>query len=91
MRTLDGGRIGIAALSVGVLSLLLALDEGSDRGWTDPLILGLFALGAAGLVAFALIEAFDVPPARGRTCFSVARPAASCAVRSIVKSVVPPS
>lgn len=47
---------GIAALSVGVLSLLLALDEGSDRGWTDPLILGLFALGAAGLAAFAFIE-----------------------------------
>jgi len=47
---------GIVALSVGVLSLLLALDEGSDRGWTDPLILGLFVLGAAGLVAFAFIE-----------------------------------
>jgi EmrB/QacA subfamily drug resistance transporter len=47
---------GIAALSVGILSLLLALDEGSDRGWTDPLILGLFALGAVGLVAFAFIE-----------------------------------
>jgi EmrB/QacA subfamily drug resistance transporter len=47
---------GIVALSVGVLSLLLALDEGSDRGWTDPLILGLFAIGAAGLVAFAFIE-----------------------------------
>jgi EmrB/QacA subfamily drug resistance transporter len=47
---------GIAALSVGILSLLLALDEGSDRGWTDPLILGLFALGAVGLVLFALIE-----------------------------------
>ena len=31
----------IAALSVGLLSLLLALDEGADRGWTDPLILGL--------------------------------------------------
>lgn len=47
---------GIAALSVGILSLLLALDEGSDRGWTDPLILSLFALGAVGLVAFAAIE-----------------------------------
>jgi MFS family permease len=47
---------GIAALSVGILSLLLALDEGSDRGWTDPLILGLFGLGAVGLVVFGLIE-----------------------------------
>jgi len=47
---------GIAALSVGILSLLLALDEGTSRGWTDPLILGLFALGAVGLIAFAFIE-----------------------------------
>jgi EmrB/QacA subfamily drug resistance transporter len=47
---------GIAALSVGILSLLLALDEGSDRGWTDPLILGLFALGAAALIAFGFVE-----------------------------------
>lgn len=53
-RRIDYG--GIAALSVGILSLLLALDEGSDRGWTDPLILGLFALGAVGLIAFAVIE-----------------------------------
>ena len=47
---------GIAALSIGILSLLLALDEGSDRGWTDPLILGLFGLGAAALVAFGFLE-----------------------------------
>ncbi len=47
---------GIAALSVGILSLLLALDEGADRGWTNPLILGLFAFGAVALVGFAFIE-----------------------------------
>jgi EmrB/QacA subfamily drug resistance transporter len=47
---------GIVALSVGILSLLLALDEGASRGWTDPLILGFFLLGAVGLVAFAFIE-----------------------------------
>lgn len=47
---------GIVALSVGILSLLLALDEGASRGWTDPLILGLFLLGAVGLVAFGFIE-----------------------------------
>ncbi|MBN9023348.1 MAG: DHA2 family efflux MFS transporter permease subunit [Rhizobiales bacterium] len=46
---------GIAALSIGILSLLYALDEGAARGWTDPLILGLFGLGAVGLVAFAFI------------------------------------
>ncbi len=47
---------GIVAISIGILSLLLALDEGTDRGWTDPLILGLFALGGLALVAFAFVE-----------------------------------
>jgi EmrB/QacA subfamily drug resistance transporter len=47
---------GIAALSVGILALLVALDEGASRGWTDPLILGMFLLGAVGLVAFAFVE-----------------------------------
>lgn len=47
---------GIIALSVGLLALLLVLDEGTDLGWTAPLILGLFALSAAALIAFAFIE-----------------------------------
>ena len=47
---------GVAALSVGVLALLLALDEGTDLGWTDPYILGLFGLGAVAMVIFAVIE-----------------------------------
>jgi len=47
---------GIVALSVGLLALLLALDEGTDIGWTAPLIHGLFGLSAAALIAFAFIE-----------------------------------
>jgi EmrB/QacA subfamily drug resistance transporter len=47
---------GIVALSAGLLALLLALDEGSDRGWRDTLILGLFAFAIAALAAFAFIE-----------------------------------
>ena len=47
---------GVAALSVGVLSLLVALDDGTDAGWTDPYILGLFALGAVAMVVFAIVE-----------------------------------
>jgi EmrB/QacA subfamily drug resistance transporter len=47
---------GIVLLSLGLVALLLALDEGADRGWTDPLILGLFAVAAVALVAFALVE-----------------------------------
>ena len=47
---------GIATLSVGLIALLLALDQVTDWGWTDPRILGLFALCALLLVAFVLIE-----------------------------------
>jgi EmrB/QacA subfamily drug resistance transporter len=47
---------GIVTLSVGVVALLFALDEGTDEGFTSPLILGLFALAAAMLVLFAVVE-----------------------------------
>ena len=58
-RTLADERIdysGIITLSIGLFALLLSLDLGIDVGWTNPGILGLFALFAAGLVAFAFIE-----------------------------------
>jgi len=48
--------VGTAALTVGLLALLLALDWGVDRGWTDPIILSLFGVSAAGLIGFALYE-----------------------------------
>ena len=45
------------ALVVIVLgSLTYALIEGPRRGWTSPLILGLFALTVAGAVALATVE-----------------------------------
>ncbi len=46
----------MAALSVGLFALLLALDEGATRGWLDPLIVGLFVVSAGALVAFGMIE-----------------------------------
>jgi EmrB/QacA subfamily drug resistance transporter len=55
----DCGRLdyaGTAALTVGLLALLLALDWALDLGWTAPLILGLFALSAIALAGFLLIE-----------------------------------
>jgi EmrB/QacA subfamily drug resistance transporter len=58
-RTLPDHRVdygGVASLSIGLVALLIALDQGTDWGWTDPLIAGLFALAAAALVAFVLIE-----------------------------------
>jgi EmrB/QacA subfamily drug resistance transporter len=47
---------GITALSVGLVSLLVALDQVDDWGWGDPRIVGLLVLAAALLVAFVPIE-----------------------------------
>jgi EmrB/QacA subfamily drug resistance transporter len=47
---------GVATLSVGLVALLLALDQVTDWGWGDPRILALFALCALLLVGFAVIE-----------------------------------
>jgi len=48
--------LGVVAISLGLLSVLLALDEGADDGWTDPMILGLFVAGGVLLALFGLIE-----------------------------------
>jgi MFS family permease len=53
-RHIDYG--GIAVLSVGIISILLALDEGPDDGFGDPAILALFVLGGLMLAAFLLVE-----------------------------------
>lgn len=47
---------GTAVLSVGLLALLLALDWALDLGWTAPLIIVLFVVGAVALAGFLLIE-----------------------------------
>jgi EmrB/QacA subfamily drug resistance transporter len=48
--------LGVATLSIGLLSLLLALDQGSDDGWTHTGILAQFALFAVSFAAFVLVE-----------------------------------
>jgi EmrB/QacA subfamily drug resistance transporter len=47
---------GVVTLSVGLVALLLALDQVTQWGWTDPRILALFAGFVLLMVAFALIE-----------------------------------
>ena len=47
---------GIAALSVGLTALVLALVEGNAWGLGSPEIVALLATAAAGLVAFTLLE-----------------------------------
>ena len=47
---------GIATLTVGLTALVLALIEGNAWGWDSGRIVGLFALAAVALLAFALVE-----------------------------------
>lgn len=47
---------GVAFLSAALFSLLLALDFGTDLGWTDPLIIFLFTIAGLGLIIFAYVE-----------------------------------
>jgi MFS family permease len=47
---------GITALSVGLVSLLIALDQVDDWGWSDPRVIGLLALAVALVAAFLPIE-----------------------------------
>ncbi len=47
---------GVTTLSVGLVSLLIALDQVDDWGWGDPKVIGLLVLAVAMLVAFLPIE-----------------------------------
>jgi EmrB/QacA subfamily drug resistance transporter len=47
---------GAAALSTALVPLLLVLEQGREWGWTSTASLTCFAIGAAGAVAFFLIE-----------------------------------
>jgi DHA2 family methylenomycin A resistance protein-like MFS transporter len=47
---------GIVLLAVGLFTAVLALQQGERWGWGSPSILGLFAVAAATLTAFVLVE-----------------------------------
>ncbi len=48
---------GIATLSLGLTSLILALVESNSWGWGSARVIGLLALAVVALVAFVLVEA----------------------------------
>src|SRR3954469_18850923 len=48
--------LGALLSIVGLVALVYAIIQAPDRGWTDPLILGMFATAAIVLGAFALWE-----------------------------------
>jgi EmrB/QacA subfamily drug resistance transporter len=47
---------GITTLSVGLVSLLVALDQVDDWGWGDPRVLAMLVVAAVLIVAFVPIE-----------------------------------
>lgn len=47
---------GMATLSVGLLLVLLGLDQSAEWGFGDPRVIAMFGLGAALVMAFAVIE-----------------------------------
>jgi EmrB/QacA subfamily drug resistance transporter len=47
---------GIAAISIGLVSLLIALDQVDDWGWGDPRVVAMLVLAVALIVAFVPIE-----------------------------------
>jgi EmrB/QacA subfamily drug resistance transporter len=47
---------GIATLSIGLVSLLVALDQVADWGWGDPRVIGLLVLAVVMVASFARLE-----------------------------------
>jgi EmrB/QacA subfamily drug resistance transporter len=47
---------GIAAISIGLVSLLIALDQVDNWGWGDPRVIAMLVIAAALIVAFVPIE-----------------------------------
>jgi EmrB/QacA subfamily drug resistance transporter len=53
---------GVAALTVGLTALVLALVDGNRWGWGSPAIVSLLVVSAAALAAFVAIERRVVAP-----------------------------
>jgi MFS transporter, DHA2 family, methylenomycin A resistance protein len=59
-RSLDLLGQGLAIVSLG--TLVYALIEANNYGWTSPLILSLFAVGAVAMLIFLYVEAHAASP-----------------------------
>jgi EmrB/QacA subfamily drug resistance transporter len=53
---------GLVTGTAGIFFLVYALIEGNAKGWTDPLILGSFALAAVLLLTFFRVESRRASP-----------------------------
>jgi hypothetical protein len=64
---------GIAVLSIGIISILLALDEGPEDGFGDPAIIALFVFGAVMLARSSSSSDGRAECARTATCCATAQ------------------
>ncbi len=72
---------GVVLSIVGLFGLLYGIIEGPARGWTDPVVLGAFAVAAVFLTTFVIWEARSKHPLLDVTFFKNPRfTAASLAV-----------
>jgi len=53
---------GLVASALSLFTLVYALIEGGDKGWTSPLIIGAFTVAAVALAAFLVIESRSAQP-----------------------------
>lgn len=54
--------LGAILVSVALVTLLLGLNQGPERGWGSPLIVGLLGLAAVSFLAFLRVERRAVAP-----------------------------
>jgi EmrB/QacA subfamily drug resistance transporter len=54
--------LGALLSIVGLVTLVYAIIQAPEQGWTDPTILGLFAVAAIVLAAFAWWESYNPQP-----------------------------
>jgi EmrB/QacA subfamily drug resistance transporter len=47
---------GIASISIGLVSLLIALDQVDDWGWGDPRVIAMLVIAVVGIVGFVPLE-----------------------------------
>jgi EmrB/QacA subfamily drug resistance transporter len=53
---------GLLSSGASLFALTYALIEGDNKGWTSPLIIGLFALSGVLMLAFVLLELYQRLP-----------------------------
>jgi EmrB/QacA subfamily drug resistance transporter len=75
---------GLVTGTAGLFFLVYALIEGNNKGWTDPLILGSFALAGVVLAAFFTIEARSESPMLPLSFFKIRTFAAANVVAASV-------